>query len=301
MGTLLEILSPAFTLRNSLYASVLAGAFVPLVGVHLVIGRRAILALALPQVSTLGVALTVWTASVCGMDIASENHGGVFLAMALGGALAAMAFAMLWQHWVVKHMACPEDAESGGLYAVAAAVTLAIAASRRVPELGLLDVLRGEILAVQNSLLECEAVGFASIAIILFMLRKPLHFALYDHAQCFASGLPADALTVLATAIVSLTIALGGLCAGPLTIFALLVLPSLTFLPLARNLKQLYWASALTGVACSFAGFWLSYSLDEWNLPIPAAQVSLLGIVWVLARVIPMVRPARRKTVEGEA
>src|SRR5438094_916797 len=149
MDSLLDILSPGFALRNSLYASLLIGIFVPLLGVHLVIAKRSILALALPQISTLGVALTVWLSSVYGFRVLlDEDHSGWFLAAALGGALSAMALAMGWEHLMTTRLRSPEDSESGALYAVAAALTLAIAASRRVPELGMLDVLRGEILAV---------------------------------------------------------------------------------------------------------------------------------------------------------
>ena len=91
LQTLFEILDPAFVLRNSLYSSVLVGAVVPLAGIYLVIGRRTILALMLPQVSTAGVAVMLWTRGIFGLNLAADHHSGSFLMLGLTGAMLAMA------------------------------------------------------------------------------------------------------------------------------------------------------------------------------------------------------------------
>lgn len=292
--SLLEILNPDFVLRNSLYASVLIGAVVPLVGVFLVIGRRTILALALPQVSTLGVALIVWSGTFLGVNWTFNHHGALFLACAISGAVAAMAAALIWEFLVERRCATPGEAETGALYALAAAGTLAIAASNLVPELGLLDVLRGEILAVPDSLLLSVAVGFSLILLVLVLFRRALHFVLYDAVLAHASGFAAKRVAFLTLGLISVTVALGGLCAGPLTIFAFLVLPPLTFLPLVRHLRHLYVASVIMGLVCAFCGFWISFAIEEWTLPIPSAQVLLLCAVWIGVRLWLLIRnPAR--------
>ena len=51
-----EIFDPEFLLRNSLYTSVLIGAGCPLVGVYLVLRRLIFLGVALPQISSCGIA-----------------------------------------------------------------------------------------------------------------------------------------------------------------------------------------------------------------------------------------------------
>jgi ABC-type Mn2+/Zn2+ transport system permease subunit len=285
MNSLFEILAPSFPLRNALYSSLLIGLAVPPVGVFLVLGRRTILALTLPQVSTLGVALVIWAASFLGIRFESGHEGNTFAFWALCGALGAMTFTLLSQFICEKRLGTSSNAESSASYAIAAALTLVLAASRRIPELGLLNMLQGEVLAVPTMLLVYQAVGFAIVAITLGLLARPFQYVLFDRALCYASGLPADLISCVMTVVITGTVALGGMCAGPLTVFSFLILPPLTFLPFVRNLKSLYWSSACCGVLCAFVGFWASYALDDWNLPISAAQIVLLGLVWITARI----------------
>src|SRR2546421_2731795 len=56
MDTLLEILNPHFLLRNGLYGGLIIGIVAPLVGVYLLARRMVFIGIALPQVSTAGVA-----------------------------------------------------------------------------------------------------------------------------------------------------------------------------------------------------------------------------------------------------
>src|SRR5207248_1507263 len=64
MDTLREIFSPDFLLRNSVYMSLLIGLTCPLVGVYLVMRRLIFMGIALPQLSSCGIAfafaLHVW-------------------------------------------------------------------------------------------------------------------------------------------------------------------------------------------------------------------------------------------------
>src|SRR5438132_14036695 len=59
MESFRHILSPDFLLRNSLYTSVLIGFACPLVGVFLVLRRLVFMGVALPQISSTGVAVAL--------------------------------------------------------------------------------------------------------------------------------------------------------------------------------------------------------------------------------------------------
>src|SRR5258707_12600551 len=59
METLRRILSPDFLLRNSVYTSVIIGFACPLVGVFLVLRRLVFMGVALPQISSTGVAIAL--------------------------------------------------------------------------------------------------------------------------------------------------------------------------------------------------------------------------------------------------
>jgi hypothetical protein len=56
METIREILGPDFLLRNSVYMSLLVGLACPLVGVYLVLRRLVFMGVALPQISSCGIA-----------------------------------------------------------------------------------------------------------------------------------------------------------------------------------------------------------------------------------------------------
>lgn len=295
MDKFFEILNPNFVLRNSVYASILISAVVPLAGIQLVLSRRAILALALPEAGGMGVAFTAWLSVLLGSHITQEHEGAVpFFFWGLGGAILAMGFALGFLLLLERRSFAPKDAEAGAVFALAFGLTLALAASNLIAELGILDMLKGEILAISDELLLCMVLGFACVSALLFMLRHPLQMVLYDSSMAYATGLPARGLNTLAMALVCVTIALGGLCAGPLAIFAFLVLPPVTVLPFARRMRNLYLFAPLLGIVCGFGGFYASYVLEDWNLPTSAAQIVLLGLLWLISRIVLVARPRVR-------
>jgi len=73
METLRQILSPDFLLRNSVVTSVLIGFACPLVGVFLVMRRLIFIGVALPQISSTGVAIALSLPLWLGFNI--TDHG----------------------------------------------------------------------------------------------------------------------------------------------------------------------------------------------------------------------------------
>src|SRR5688572_1455285 len=75
-----EILAPDFLLRNAIYATLLVGLVCPAVGCFLILRRLVFLGVALPQVASAGVALTlsvhIWTAHDSAFHDISESHLG---------------------------------------------------------------------------------------------------------------------------------------------------------------------------------------------------------------------------------
>ena len=293
MHALLEICSPDFVLRNSLYASILLGAVLPLVGIHLVVGNRVMLALALPEAGHLGVALTAWTAGV--LDWKIESRQRLYFFACLFGSLILMSLILAALYLIrsgsrlghintVEGSAQNQNSDQGVIFISCWAGTLALAASNRIPELGLLDVMRGEILAVSAQQVWSLAAGFAVIVVLMVVFTGPLKVMLFDSTAAYAMGLPAGRLHALSMSLVCSAIALGSLCAGPLPVFAFLIIPPVTIQPFVKRFASLCWGSALVGVLCSFAGFYVSYAFESWNLPTSAAQIICLGLVWLASR-----------------
>src|SRR5208337_5280202 len=59
MEIIYQIFSPDFLLRNSIYTSVLVGLVCPIVGVFLVMRRLVFMGVALPQISSTGIAIAL--------------------------------------------------------------------------------------------------------------------------------------------------------------------------------------------------------------------------------------------------
>src|SRR6266436_2791342 len=98
METLRHILSPDFLLRNSVYTSVLIGFACPLVGVFLVLRRLVFMGVALPQISSTGVAIALlvplWLGATPGAHDPHSEHilafaGSTFFSL---GAVLVLAF-----------------------------------------------------------------------------------------------------------------------------------------------------------------------------------------------------------------
>src|SRR5438067_12189716 len=96
--TFKQVLSPDFLLRNSVYTSVLIGFACPLVGVFLVLRRLVFMGVALPQISSTGVAVALsipmWLGIIQPEHTAHREHlfafgGSMFFSLS---AILVMAF-----------------------------------------------------------------------------------------------------------------------------------------------------------------------------------------------------------------
>src|SRR5882672_5456977 len=98
MEALRQILSPDFLLRNSVYTSVLIGFACPLVGVFLVLRRLVFMGVALPQISSTGVAVALsvpmWLGAMQPEHAARNEHLLAFIGSTVFslGAILILAF-----------------------------------------------------------------------------------------------------------------------------------------------------------------------------------------------------------------
>ena len=72
-----EILAPDFLLKNSIYVTLLIGLMCPVIGCYLILRRLVFLGVALPQVASAGVAVTlalhVWVGSESAFHFLTES------------------------------------------------------------------------------------------------------------------------------------------------------------------------------------------------------------------------------------
>ncbi|MEK9172644.1 MAG: metal ABC transporter permease [Nitrospirota bacterium] len=282
MSLLLEILSPDFLLRNALYGGLIIGFVAPLVGVYLVGRRMVFLGVALPQVSTAGVAgAFFWHA----LFHQHEHHEGDFWLALSGSTVFTLAAILALAVWENRNRVRAEE-RTGVLYAFAGALSLLLVASDRIAEIGILGLLKGEIIAIPTDELLVLAVGYAVIVAALWVFKKDLLLVSADRDLARSFGKKVLAWDLVLYLIIGTTISLGVLLVGPLVMFGFLIVPPLIAGRLTTGIRHLPLAASLFGGLTAFVGFAVSYKLDWPMGPTDVALVCLVLALVVTAQTI---------------
>ncbi len=284
MESLREILDPDFLLRNSVYVSLIAGFACPLVGVFLVLRRMVFLGVALPQISSAGVALAL------SMHVWSGHFGNVH---GDNERLAAVAGSVIFTLATIFGLAFLErrgrgfvEGRIGTLYVVSLAGSLLLLSQCPQAESGWMDLFKGQIIAVSNSDLQLTAVVMALVVGVLVFFRREFLLVSFDREMAVTLKKNVMLWDVGIYLLIGLTISIAVLTVGPLITFAFLLLPPLIVHPFARNMTQFAVASSVLGGVAAFAGFWIAYVKDY---PVGPTDVVLLGALYLVAFVVKKV------------
>ena len=292
MEALHQILSFNFLLRNSVYTSVLIGFACPLVGVFLVLRRLVFMGVALPQISSTGVALSLSLPLWLGFQVTAQSEH----ALAFIGAIVFSVGAILVLAFLEHHSRGLLEGRLGTAYVVAAAVSILLLSKNRYAELGWLDLLKGEVITISNFDLSLTAAVLALVLVILSLFKKELLLVSYDRVFAITLGKSVVLWDILLYLLIGFTVSMAVLSVGPLIAFGFLLIPALTALMFARNMRQLLIFASLLGGATAFTGFWLAY---QWDYPVGPTDVALLGIIYAvlfLIRKIVSLIDSREKT-----
>ncbi len=296
MEALGQILSPDFLLRNSVYTSVLVGFACPLVGVFLVMRRLVFMGVALPQISSTGVAvalsLPLWFGFRLAHHPSESAHALAFVGSITFSLAAILVLAVLEQ----RGRGQPEG-RLGTAYVVAAALGILLLAKNPYGEIGWLDMLKGEVITISNFDLALTAGTLALVLVSLGLFYKELLLVSFDREMAIILGKNVVFWDVLLYLMIGLTVSMAVLSVGPLIAFGFLLIPALTAHLFARNMRQFTVLASLIGGVAAFLGFWIAY---RWDLPVGPTDVVVLGVlygaVWAIAKLIPAGSRGSRKT-----
>jgi ABC-type Mn2+/Zn2+ transport system permease subunit len=289
MDTLSEVFHPNFLLRNSVYISLLVGLVCPLVGVYLVVRRLIFMGIALPQVSSCGIAfafaLQGWGLLPHLHDSAEEH------ALALLGSIVFTLLAILALTLLERRGRGTVEGRLGVLYVLAGAWSILLLVKNPFGEHGMLDLLKGEIIAVSDSELFLTAGVFLLVIVPLFMFHKEFLLVSFDPEMAITLKKSLRAWDGFLFSLIGLTVSVSVLSVGPLVAFGFLVVPPLIAYQISRTMKQFIALSSAIGGLSALIGFVLAYI---WDLPVGATDVALLGMLLMvtfcakkLAGVIP--------------
>src|SRR5437762_3393392 len=276
MDTLCEVLDPNFLLRNSVYMSLLVGLACPLVGVYLLLRRLVFMGVALPQISSCGIAfafaLHAW--GIVPHFEGSENT------LALGGSTVFTLAAILGSSILERRSRGMSEGSIGTVYVLAGAWSILLLVKNPYGERALLDRLKGEIIAIPNSDLLWTAAAFGAVVVLFFVFRKEFLLVSFDREMALTLRKNVVLWDAILFLLMGLTISMAVLSVGPLVTFGFLLIPPLIAHLFAHNMRQFAVIASAIGVVTAFAGFCLAYRCDY---PVGPTDVTLLGVIYALA------------------
>jgi len=271
METLREIFS---LFRNSLCISLLVGLVCPLVGVFLVLRRLIFLGVALPQVSSCGIAaaFALHTLHIIPHLEGSTEHSLAFMGSSVFtlGAIAALSALERRGGGLV-------DGRIGTAYVLAGAWSILLLVKNPHGEHGLLERLKGEIIAVSNADLALTGITFGVVTAVLLVFRKELLLVSFDREMALTLRKNVRVWDLVLFGAIGLTVSMSVLSVGPLVTFGFLLIPPLMAHLLAKTMWQFMLLASAIGVAAAFIGFILAY---RWDLPVGPTDVALLGVIY---------------------
>ncbi len=287
METLYQILSPEFLLRNSIYTSVLIGFACPLVGVFLVMRRLVFMGVALPQISSTGVAIALSLPMWLGFNLASHGPYSAH-ALAFAGSISFSLTAVLVLAFLERRGRGQPEGRLGTAYVVAAALSILLLSKNPYGEIGWLDMLKGEVITISNFDLVLTAAALTLVLTALALFHKELLLVSFDREMAIILRKNVVFWDVLLYLLIGLTVSVAVLSVGPLIAFGFLLIPALMAHLFAHNMRQFMMLASLIGGAAAFFGFWIAY---QYDFPVGPADVVLLGVLyaiaWIVARLLP--------------
>ena len=287
MEIIYQIFSPDFLLRNSIYTSVLVGLACPLVGVFLVMRRLVFMGVALPQISSTGVAIALSLPLWLGFNL-SEHSSHSTHVLAFIGSITFSLTAILVLAFLERRGRGQPEGRLGTAYVVAAAMSILLLSKNPYGEIGWLDMMKGEVIAISNFDLGLTAATLMLVIAVMGLFHRELLLVSFDREMAIILRKNVIFWDVLLYLLIGMTVSMAVLSVGPLIAFGFLLIPALSAHMVARNMRQFMILASLIGGVAAFLGFCIAYKFD---LPVGPTDVVLLGflyaVTWIIARIVP--------------
>lgn len=179
------------------------------------------------------------------------------------------------------------DAAIGIFSAVGIAGGVILAALSRGFNVDLLSYLFGNILAISDAEIIISIILSAAVLLVIYFFYYDLFSSTFDEEYAKATGIDTKKVNLVLAALTGITVVLAIRIVGIMLISAMLILPAVTALQLAKGFKGAMLISALVGVFSVITGITLSFFL---NLPAGATIVMVNFAVFLLALLVRKIR-----------
>lgn len=268
MNGFFTLLNPSYLLFPALVGTLIMGFVCPLIGSYLVLRRTIFLGLTLPEIAAAGVSFTFWL-----------QQTGILPEFAQGERSIGMIGSLLFTFLGMGLLGYLEQRGKGlaegrlaAAYAFAGAVTILFMVFNPAGQIDVLNLLKGEVIALSRGELKLLAVVFGLVSIVMLIYRREFLLISFDRDLAFLLKGRQMIWDILLYLLAGIVIALGVIMAGPLLIFGFLVLPALAARPLVSRMSSFLLLSSILGLVMAFVGFYSSVRLD---LPLGPTDVAL--------------------------
>ncbi len=243
------------------WASVVLGAVLGMIGVYIVLRRLVFMSAALGQASSLGVVVALFFGASLSGD---RDVGGPVLGAFTAGFIAALAVAGRRRGAGVER-----DGLLGAIYLVGAAGTLMLG-SRLAHEMHEIEaLLHGVGVAVMPEDLELALWLAGGVVLLQGSAWRAFAGVAFDPVGAAVRKVPTRLVEVLMALTVAAAFAVGIRALGALPVFALSVVPALAAIRLAPTLPLAFVVAVGFGAASGYLGYALAFVLDA---PVGASQ-----------------------------
>ncbi len=234
--------------------------------------------------STLGVFLVLRRLSLIGDGLAHVTFGSVAvgLLMKTYPLYMAVPIVMLSALGILKLIEKARlygDAAIGIVSSIGVAGGILIASAAGGFNVDLFSYLFGNILAISWMEVAISVALSVVLIIIMFLYYDELLSITFDEESAKASGIKTGHINKILVLLIALTVVLAMKVVGIMLISALLILPPVTALQMAKGFKTTIIISALSGIFSVTSGIFASFIL---NLP-AGATIVIINFIFFLA------------------
>jgi zinc transport system permease protein len=256
--------------------------------IHYAFLQRALLAGTLIAIlcSVLGVFLVLRRLSLIGDGLSHVTFGSVALALLLRfqsvyTSLAAIPCVLLAAIGILKiadKARIYGDAAIGIVSSLGIALGILLASLAGGFNVDLFSYLFGNILSINRAELLVTACLFAVVLLTVAFFYNELFAITFDEELAETSGVRVERINAVLVLLTALTVVLAMKVVGIMLISALLILPAVSALQLARGFKTAILLSSCLGVASVVGGIFVSFFMD---LPTGATIIIINFLLFV--------------------
>ncbi|MDD5009780.1 MAG: metal ABC transporter permease [Syntrophorhabdaceae bacterium] len=234
--------------------------------------------------STLGVFLVLRRLSLIGDGLAHVSFGSVAVGLFLRTypfyvAVPIVMLSALGILKLVEKARLYGDSAIGIVSSLGIAVGILIASIAGGFNVDLFSYLFGNILAINTTEVAISIVLSVILVIVILFFYQELLSITFDEESAKASGIRTERINKILVLLTALTVVLAMKLVGIMLISALLILPPVTALQLARGFKATIVISSLAGITSVILGIAISFMA---NLP-TGATIVIINFIFFLS------------------